>query len=190
MSKPTLNPQTIQNRISHLLKHWPTDAVRPASVSVQTYLQSRVQPTQPQQAQSQQAQPSPKTEISEASLNALSSLLEDRYARRYPLPPKLRRPATNPDHYDNVVKDIPRLPQQPLRRQTLSLPKYLHNLHPHLPLLNPNNLYPRPNLSRGIPILLLRHRPHLLLGVLRRDEMPAHESQVAGLRGGFPVVWE
>ncbi|PKX92417.1 ubiquinol-cytochrome c reductase complex assembly factor 2 [Aspergillus novofumigatus IBT 16806] len=110
MSKPTLNPQTIQNRISHLLKHWPTDAVRPASVSVQTYLQSRLQPTQPQQAQPQQAQPSPKTEISEASLNALSSLLEDRYARRYPLPPKLRRPATNPDHYDNVVKEFEEAP--------------------------------------------------------------------------------
>ncbi|KAG2027434.1 hypothetical protein GB937_001177 [Aspergillus fischeri] len=104
MSKPTLNPQTIQNRISHLLKHWPTDPVRPASVSVQTYLQSRLQPTQPQQAQ-----PS-KVEISEASLNALSSLLEDRYARRYPLPPKLRRPASNPDHYDNVVKEFEEAP--------------------------------------------------------------------------------
>ncbi|KAH1903508.1 hypothetical protein KXW02_006873 [Aspergillus fumigatus] len=111
MSKPlqTLNPQSIQNRISHLLKHWPTDPVRPASVSVKTYLQSRLQPTQSQQAQPQQAQPS-KVEISEASLNALSSLLEDRYARRYPLPPKLRRPASNPDHYDNVVKEFEEAP--------------------------------------------------------------------------------
>ncbi|RHZ68782.1 hypothetical protein CDV55_106913 [Aspergillus turcosus] len=104
MSKPTLNPQTIQNRVSHLLKHWPTDSVRPASVSVQTYLQSRLPSTQPQQ------QPSPKVEISESSLNALSSLLEDRYARRYPLPPKLRRPASNPDHYDNVVKEFEEAP--------------------------------------------------------------------------------
>ncbi|RLL96715.1 hypothetical protein CFD26_106870 [Aspergillus turcosus] len=109
MSKPTLNPQTIQNRVSHLLKHWPTDSVRPASVSVQTYLQSRLPSTQPQQAQPQQ-QPSPKVEISESSLNALSSLLEDRYARRYPLPPKLRRPASNPDHYDNVVKEFEEAP--------------------------------------------------------------------------------
>ncbi|KAF7122168.1 hypothetical protein CNMCM5793_000125 [Aspergillus hiratsukae] len=98
-----MSKQTI-NRISHLLKHWPTDAVRPASVSVQTYLQSRLPSTQPQQ------QPSPKVEISEASLNALSSLLEDRYARRYPLPPKLRRPASNPDHYDNVVKEFEEAP--------------------------------------------------------------------------------
>ncbi|GFF53714.1 hypothetical protein IFM51744_08178 [Aspergillus udagawae] len=109
MSKSALNPQTIQNRISHLLKHWPADRVRPASVSVQNYLQSHLPTTQPQQAQPQQAPPS-KTEISEASLNALSSLLEDRYARRYPLPPKLRRPAANPDHYDNVVKEFEEAP--------------------------------------------------------------------------------
>ncbi|KAH1299876.1 hypothetical protein KXV68_008517 [Aspergillus fumigatus] len=95
--------------------------------------------------------------------------------------------AGNSLHYQ-PSKSIPRLPQRPLRRQTLSLPERLHNLHPHLTLLNPNHLYPRPNLSRSIPILLLRYRPHLLLGLLRRDEMPAHESEVAGLRRGFPAV--
>ncbi|RHZ43084.1 uncharacterized protein CDV56_100921 [Aspergillus thermomutatus] len=36
--------------------------------------------------------------------------------------------------------------------------------------------------------LLLRHGANLLLRVLRRDQMPAHGSEVAGLRRGFPAV--
>ncbi|PLB50250.1 hypothetical protein P170DRAFT_473818 [Aspergillus steynii IBT 23096] len=115
---PNLGPQSIQARISHLLNHWPSDPVRPASVSVQTYLRSRLPPQssaqqQPPQSQSQsQPQSAPGGEISEASLNALSSLLENRYARRYPLPPKLRRPASNPDHYDNVIKEFAEAPSR------------------------------------------------------------------------------
>ncbi|KAJ1714298.1 hypothetical protein NYO67_3560 [Aspergillus flavus] len=111
MSKPST--QTI-TRINHLLKHWPTDHVRPSAVSVQTYLQSYLPQTsenaskQPQQQQ--QSSQSPPPPLSEASLNALSSLLEDRYARRYPLPPKLRRPTGNPDYYDNVIKEFSEAP--------------------------------------------------------------------------------
>ncbi|EAW10797.1 ubiquinol-cytochrome c reductase complex assembly factor 2 [Aspergillus clavatus NRRL 1] len=107
MSKPPVNPQAIQARLTQLLKLWPSDPVRPASVSVQSYLQSRLSQTTSPTAQTPAA---PKGEISQASLNALSSLLEDRYARRYPLPPKLRRPASNPDHYDNVVREFEEAP--------------------------------------------------------------------------------
>lgn len=48
--------------------------------------------------------------MSEASLNALSSLLEDRYTRRYPLSPRLRKPASDPEHYDNVVREFEEAP--------------------------------------------------------------------------------
>ncbi|KAK1147710.1 hypothetical protein N8T08_001055 [Aspergillus melleus] len=117
MVKPP-NPQSIQTRISHLINHWPSDPVRPSSVSVQTYLRSRLppqsqsqSPNQPPQSQVQSSAPQ-SGEISESSLNALSSLLENRYARRYPLSPKLRRPASNPDHYDNVIKEFAEAPSR------------------------------------------------------------------------------
>ncbi|KAL5355198.1 hypothetical protein BJX96DRAFT_170442 [Aspergillus floccosus] len=130
MSKPpTLRPQAIQSRISHLLAHWPADPVRPASVSVNSYLQARlaeVDPTkqsrqlqeqqqQQQRTTAQTTQPSPSPEaqgLSESSLNALSSLLEDRYARRYPLSPRLRRPPSDPDYYDNLIREFEEAPSR------------------------------------------------------------------------------
>ncbi|KAI9367493.1 hypothetical protein BJX61DRAFT_300415 [Aspergillus egyptiacus] len=98
-------PQTIQARLSHLLKHWPADPIRPSQVSVQTYLKSRL-------SQSEQSDQSTTNTLSDSSLNALSSLLEDRYARRYPLPPKLRHPASNPDHYDDLILEFEEAPSR------------------------------------------------------------------------------
>jgi hypothetical protein len=117
----TLRPQAIQSRISHLLAHWPADPVRPASVSVHSYLQARlaeVDPTKQSQqqrttAQTTQPPPSPDAQgLSESSLNALSSLLEDRYARRYPLSPRLRRPPSDPDYYDNLIREFEEAPSR------------------------------------------------------------------------------
>ncbi|KAL1852684.1 hypothetical protein Plec18167_009610 [Paecilomyces lecythidis] len=105
MSKPSLRPQSIQSRITHILNHWPSDPVRPASVSVQNYLQSKL-------SQAPSDKGSQTAPISQSSLDALSSLLEDRYARRYPLPAKLRRPASDPDHYDKVVQEFELAPSR------------------------------------------------------------------------------
>ncbi|KAL2865596.1 ubiquinol-cytochrome c reductase complex assembly factor 2 [Aspergillus lucknowensis] len=99
-------PPTAQSRLALLLKHWPADPIRPSSVSVQTYLKSRLPASQDSTTRT-----TPST-ISEPSLNALSSLLEDRYARRYPLSPKLRRPASNPDHYDNLLREFEEAPSR------------------------------------------------------------------------------
>ncbi|KAJ5334158.1 hypothetical protein N7541_003986 [Penicillium brevicompactum] len=101
MSKPTISPRSLQSRLTHILKQWPSDAVRPASVSVQTYIQSRLQP-------SNQSSPA----ISETSTKALEALLNNRFATQYPLPEKLRRPASNPDHYDNVVREFAEAPNR------------------------------------------------------------------------------
>ncbi|KAL3461410.1 hypothetical protein BJX64DRAFT_261033 [Aspergillus heterothallicus] len=105
MSRPAT-----QTRIAQLLKHWPADPIRPASVSVPTYLQSHLAPS----AQSSKDSTTPATtgKISESSFNALSSLLEDRYARRYPLSPKIRRPASDPDHYDNLIREFEEAPSR------------------------------------------------------------------------------
>lgn len=107
----SLNPRNIQTRLAHILKHWPTDAVRPASVSVQSYLQSRISP-QPGTESAQTQTSANKPEVSESSVNALSALLEDRFARRYPLSPKIRYPASNPEHYDNVIREFEEAPNR------------------------------------------------------------------------------
>lgn len=108
-SIPSTTPtdQQAQQRVAYLLKHWPSDPVRPASVSVQSYLQSHLSRPSKSPDKSQQQSTAP---ISESSLNALSSLVSNRYARRYPLAPRLRRPQSNPDHYDNVVKEFAEAP--------------------------------------------------------------------------------
>ncbi|KAL4892649.1 hypothetical protein BDV59DRAFT_202397 [Aspergillus ambiguus] len=117
MSKPpSLRAQAIQSRISHLLAHWPADPVRPASVSVHSYLQARlaeVDPSKQSQSTAQTTQQTQSTEgLSDSSLNALSSLLEDRYARRYPLSPRLRRPPSDPDYYDNLIREFEEAPSR------------------------------------------------------------------------------
>ncbi|KAL4776343.1 hypothetical protein BDW60DRAFT_82319 [Aspergillus nidulans var. acristatus] len=106
---------TTTSRLAHLIKHWPTDPIRPASVSVQTYLQSRLS----SQPQAQDSSPSTTTAASakasaipQSSLNALDSLLENRYAKRYPLSEKLRHPASNPDHYDNLLQEFEEAPNR------------------------------------------------------------------------------
>ncbi|KAL4808445.1 hypothetical protein BDV18DRAFT_135023 [Aspergillus unguis] len=101
-------PATTNSRLTHLLKHWPADPIRPSSVSVQTYLQSRIA-SQP--SQSNTTSPSTGT-ISDSSINALTSLLNNRYAKRYPLSPNLRHPASNPDHYDDLIKEFEEAPSR------------------------------------------------------------------------------
>ncbi|PYH84148.1 hypothetical protein BO82DRAFT_390260 [Aspergillus uvarum CBS 121591] len=104
----TKTPSTT-TRITHLLTHWPKDKVRPASVSIHNYLQSRLPQPQPS---STQTQTPPKTGLSEANLDALTALLNDKFARRYPLPPRLRHPASNPQHYENVVREFDEAPDR------------------------------------------------------------------------------
>ncbi|BDD55575.1 hypothetical protein MAP00_001074 [Monascus purpureus] len=112
MSKPpTLRPQSLQARLTDLLSRWPSDPVRPASVSVRYFLESRISEiSKAQQPQQQPNKPQAAAPISESSVNALSSLLDDRYAKRYPLSPKLRFPASDPNYYDNLVREFEEAP--------------------------------------------------------------------------------
>ncbi|KAL4990443.1 hypothetical protein BDW68DRAFT_174918 [Aspergillus falconensis] len=108
------NPTTAY-RLTNLIKRWPTDPIRPASVSVQTYLESRLssQPQAQDSSSSTTTAASAKTStISQSSLNALDSLLENRYVKRYPLSEKLRHPASNPDHYDNLLREFEEAPNR------------------------------------------------------------------------------
>lgn len=50
--------------------------------------------------------------ISESSADALQALLENRFARRYPLSKKIRFPASDPDHYDNLIREFEEAPNR------------------------------------------------------------------------------
>jgi len=56
--------------------------------------------------------PKPRGELSESSVNAMTSLLNDRFARRYPLSQKVRYPASDPDHYDNLIREFEEAPNR------------------------------------------------------------------------------
>ncbi|KAL1978748.1 hypothetical protein VTN31DRAFT_1607 [Thermomyces dupontii] len=93
-------------RLAHILKHWPQDPVRPSSVSVQTYLRARLPNSEGGTADESNAM----TPLSESSVTALHSLLNNRYTKRYPLPMKLRYPASDPEHYDAVAREFEEAP--------------------------------------------------------------------------------
>lgn len=50
--------------------------------------------------------------VSQASASALQALLENRYVTRYPMSKNVRYPASDPDHYDNVVREFEEAPNR------------------------------------------------------------------------------
>ncbi|KAL4908119.1 hypothetical protein BDW74DRAFT_146878 [Aspergillus multicolor] len=103
---------TTAARLTRLAKQWPVDPIRPASVSVQTYLESRLSSLPQAQATAPKSSSTSTSPISESSLKALESLLENRYAKKYPLPENLRHPASNPSHYDDLLKEFEEAPNR------------------------------------------------------------------------------
>ncbi|KAK2808923.1 hypothetical protein FQN50_004196 [Emmonsiellopsis sp. PD_5] len=109
-----LSPKSYTTHLTTLLKRWPADPVRPAAVSVQTYLQSRIPSntnTTPSPS-NKTTPPSDKTtpHLSPSSINALYSLLENRYAKQYPLPNHMRHPRAMPDYYERVQREFREAP--------------------------------------------------------------------------------
>ncbi|KAL8951402.1 MAG: hypothetical protein Q9222_002623 [Ikaeria aurantiellina] len=45
-------------------------------------------------------------------VNALYSFLEDRYTKKYPLSDRLLKPASNPQHYENLLKEFEEAPRR------------------------------------------------------------------------------
>ncbi|OJD19715.1 hypothetical protein AJ78_00338 [Emergomyces pasteurianus Ep9510] len=105
----TLPPKTISAHINRLISRWPSDPVRPSSVSVQTYLKARLPTSSPSATTQPQSQSHPQ-QLSASSINALYSLLENRYEKQYPLPQNLRHPRSAPSHYDDVLREFREAP--------------------------------------------------------------------------------
>ncbi|KAL5120364.1 hypothetical protein ACEQ8H_001654 [Pleosporales sp. CAS-2024a] len=51
-------------------------------------------------------------QLEHAQVNALFSLLENRYATTYPLSDATFRPQSAPDHYDRLMREIERAPRK------------------------------------------------------------------------------
>ncbi|OCK73681.1 hypothetical protein K432DRAFT_364557 [Lepidopterella palustris CBS 459.81] len=120
------NPK-IAKHYARLISLWPKDALRP-TVSFQSTLQYRASqfspaPTtatssspnassnpspSPSPAPASLSKPDPKAEL--LNINALYSLLENRYSKRYPISPRLLRPTSNPTYYDDLIAELEAAP--------------------------------------------------------------------------------
>jgi len=70
-------------------------------------------PSQKPSSATPSAPPAPSSpEDERAKINALFSLLENRYSKRYPLSPDVLKPSSNPEHYDRLMKEIERAPHK------------------------------------------------------------------------------
>lgn len=108
---------------ARIIKRWPLDKVRPDSVSFQTNMQRRIDrltnPSLSAAATSVKANDAlvsavPPAELDEGKemkqVNALYSLLEDRYTSAFPLPQQFRYPASRPTHYDELMQELEAAP--------------------------------------------------------------------------------
>lgn len=128
--------EQIAKQYTRLLRLWPTDALRPnlpftraiesralpygvtplssASNSGKTPKSTSAAPSKSDisaTTASTHAQPAnPQLEI--AQITALYSLLENRYAKKYPLSEAVFKPTSAPEHYTKLMEEIERAPQK------------------------------------------------------------------------------
>jgi cytochrome b pre-mRNA-processing protein 6 len=115
----------IAKQYTRLLTLWPKDALRP-NLPFTRAIEYRGSPygvkpieTAPD-ASSKQATPakapspaSPRDpKFEQAQVNALYSLLEDRYSKKYTLSPGVFKPTSAPEHYDRLMAEIERAPKK------------------------------------------------------------------------------
>ncbi|OAK95286.1 hypothetical protein IQ06DRAFT_259691, partial [Phaeosphaeriaceae sp. SRC1lsM3a] len=123
---------TITRQYARLLTLWPKDAFRP-NLPFTRVIEHRGQPyglkplepaeSTPKQAQAPAATPAPASppnpQAEQAQVNALFSLLENRYSKKYPLSADVLKPTAAPEHYDLLMAEIERAPQRSWWQATL-----------------------------------------------------------------------
>ncbi|THX37582.1 hypothetical protein D6D10_05769 [Aureobasidium pullulans] len=98
---------------ARILSQWPVDRLRP-EISFQSVLKKRLQAApvaQVNQANTAQTQ-APKARNELREINALYSLLENRYSSTYPLSNAMMHPASAPEHYTTLVKELDEVPDR------------------------------------------------------------------------------
>ncbi|KAG9562846.1 hypothetical protein KCU77_g5264, partial [Aureobasidium melanogenum] len=98
---------------ARILSQWPVDRLRP-EISFQSVLKKRLEAAPVatiNEANTARTQaPKPRNEARE--INALYSLLENRYSSAYPLSNAMMHPASAPDHYTTLVKELDEVPDR------------------------------------------------------------------------------
>ncbi|KAL7276887.1 hypothetical protein RUND412_000127 [Rhizina undulata] len=127
---------SVKNSLYHqyraLIERWPVDPLRP-TLNFQNFLRSRIDrefgrsvehdatiPTQntPGPATTGNAEEGGKPVIkfsetdAHRQLNALASLLENRYVKRYPVTDHLLKPKAKPDYYENLLRELEQAPNR------------------------------------------------------------------------------
>ncbi|KAK5008782.1 hypothetical protein LTR28_003516, partial [Elasticomyces elasticus] len=112
--------QTISKHYARILSQWPVDKLRPEVISFQTLLRKRIdaapvpQIVQENTAQAIATTPSSKIDASREmeEVNALYSLLEDRYSKKYPLSRRMMQPASIPTYYADFAREVEAMPNR------------------------------------------------------------------------------
>lgn len=122
---PRLTPslQTVAKHYTRILSLWPKDLLRPNASFARTIERRAtpygVKPVSPPLQDSETTVPPPPPAPVKSSppaelpqINALYSLLENRYSKKYPVSPAVFKPSSNPDHYDRLMEEIERAPKK------------------------------------------------------------------------------
>jgi len=92
--------QQISQHYSRLLARWPVDKLRPAERHFQRLLEKRIQ-----------AAPTA-TRDEPREVNAAYLLLENGFRKRYPVSDAFMHPASKPDHYTALAKELEEAPNR------------------------------------------------------------------------------
>ncbi|KAF2758151.1 hypothetical protein EJ05DRAFT_476412 [Pseudovirgaria hyperparasitica] len=113
-------PKNLASKYTRLLTLWPTDPLR--QFTFRTVLQKRLTKHNESASRTQAtttttppapapAPVSPQQQASEVvQINALFSLVEDRYATKYKLSEKYTRPRANPEYYARLMRELDEAP--------------------------------------------------------------------------------
>ena len=110
---------------SRIIQRWPVDKVRPEAVSFQTLMKKRIErATNPplnavasntkgtEAAATPEVRPVFNEHRELQQVNALYSLLENRFATQHPIPEELRYPASRTTHYDDFLRELEEAPSR------------------------------------------------------------------------------
>ncbi|KAK5108656.1 hypothetical protein LTR62_008147 [Meristemomyces frigidus] len=107
MAANKANPQQIANHYSRLLSRWPTDRIRPVERHFQNLLRERIK-----QTIGSNTSTSTSTSNGGREVNAAYLLLDNTFTKQYPLPEAMMKPASMPDHYTNLARELEEAPDR------------------------------------------------------------------------------
>ncbi|WPH04135.1 Hypothetical protein R9X50_00702100 [Acrodontium crateriforme] len=110
-----MSSPTIASHYARLLTRWPKDRLRPAERTLQSVFRTRMLATPSSivtAADSTSTASKVKTSNEAPSINAAYLLLDDTFARQFPLSEATMKPASNPTHYTNLQRELEEMPDR------------------------------------------------------------------------------